>query len=127
VICALNKSPLAILDIAGAETLDMFSTKDDAFNLFTTATIKSSNPARLPWLSKAGTQINILKLANGATLIWSLFDGTKYGSPGVITMLLGIKVAGGKLKIFQTPVFVRSVANVDLSVVIAVVINRPVC
>ena len=40
----------------------MFSTKDDAFNLFTTATIKSSNPARLPWLSNAGTQINILKL-----------------------------------------------------------------
>ena len=40
----------------------MFSTKDDAFSLVTTATIKSSIPARLPWLSKAGAAIKILKI-----------------------------------------------------------------
>jgi len=127
VISDVNKSPLATLAIAGAETLDIFSTKDDAFSLFTTATIKSSMPARLPWLSKAGTQISILKVAKGAILVWSLLDGVKYGSPGVTTTLLGIKVAGGKLKIFHTPVLVRSVASVDLSVVIAAGISRPLC
>ena len=91
----VNKSPLATLVIAGAETLDMFSTKDDAFSLVTTATIKSSMPARLPWLSRAGTQIIILKFANGAISMYSLLDGVRYGSPGVITILFGINVAGG--------------------------------
>jgi hypothetical protein len=66
-----------------------------------------------------------LKVANGAILIKSLLDGVKYGSPGVITILLGISVAGGKLNVFHTPVLVRSVASVDLSVVIAAVISRP--
>jgi hypothetical protein len=47
----------------------MFSTKDDAANLVTTATIKSSMPAKLPWLSSAGTAIKILKLANGDNVI----------------------------------------------------------
>ena len=47
-ISAVNKSPLATLAIAGAETLDMFSTNDDAFSLVTIATIKSSMPAKLP-------------------------------------------------------------------------------
>jgi hypothetical protein len=125
VISDVNKSPLATLAIAGAETLDMFSTKDDAFSLVTTATIKSSIPAKLPWLSRAGTQINILKLASGAIVVMSLLDGTKYGSDGVIHMLLGISVAGGNENIFHTPVLVRSVASVDLSVVIAAGISRP--
>jgi hypothetical protein len=91
----VNKSPLATLVIAGAETLDIFSTKDDAFSLVTTATIKSSMPARLPWLSRAGTQIINRKFANGAMFICSLLEGVRYGSPGVITILLGINVAGG--------------------------------
>ena len=75
-ISDVNKSPLAALVIAGAETLDMFSTKDDAANLFTTATIKVSMPARLPWLSKAGAVIKTLKLARGARPTWSLLLGT---------------------------------------------------
>ena len=95
VISDVNKSPLAALVIAGAETLDILSTNDDAANLVTTATIKSSMPFRLPWLSKAGTAIKILKLASGANVMWSLFVGTIYGSPGVITTLLANNVAGG--------------------------------
>jgi hypothetical protein len=69
VISDVNKSPLAAFVMAGAETLDMFSTKDDAANLVTTATIKSSMPAKLPWLSSAGTAIKILKLASGDNVI----------------------------------------------------------
>jgi hypothetical protein len=65
VISDVNKSPLAALVIAGAETLDMLSTNDDAANLVTTATIKSSMPAKLPWLSNAGAVIKILKFAIG--------------------------------------------------------------
>ncbi len=65
-ISAVNKSPLAALVIAGAETLDMFSTNVEAANLFITATIKVSIPAKLPWLSKAGAVIRTLKFAKGA-------------------------------------------------------------
>jgi hypothetical protein len=54
----------------------MFSTKDDAANLFTTATIKVSIPAKLPWLSNAGLVIRILKLAKGDTPTCSLLLGT---------------------------------------------------
>jgi hypothetical protein len=95
VISDVNKSPLATLAIAGAETLDMFSTKDDAFNLVTTATIKLSIPARLPWLSKAGAAIKMLKLAKGAIDVMSLLDGTKYGSPGKIDTLFARSVGLG--------------------------------
>ena len=94
-ISAVNKSPLAALVIAGAETLDILSTKDDAASLFTTATIKVSTPAKLPWLSKAGAVIKTLKLAKGARPTCSLLLGTMYGSEGVITTLFASKVAGG--------------------------------
>ena len=124
-ISAVNKSPLAALVIAGAETLDMFSTKDDAANLFTTATIKSSMPAKLPWLSNAGVVISTLKFANGARVVWSLLLGTMYGSEGVITTLFARSVAGGKLNVDQTPAFAKSVASVHLSVVIAAGISLP--
>jgi len=112
--------------MAGAEILDMFSTKDDAFSLVTTANIKVSMPAKLPWLSKAGVVIRILKFAKGAILVMSLFDGTKYGSLGVTTTLLASRVAGGKLKVDHTPAFAKSVASVLRNVVIAAGISRPV-
>ena len=54
----------------------MFSTKDDAASLFTTATIKVSMPARFPWLSRAGAVIKTLKFAKGARPTWSLLLGT---------------------------------------------------
>jgi hypothetical protein len=126
VISDVNKSPLAALVIAGAETLDMFSTKDDAANLFTTATIKSSMPARLPWLSNAGAVIKILKFAKGAKPVCSLLLGTIYGSDGKIFTLFASKVLGGKLKVDHTPALARSVASVPRNVVIAAGISRPV-
>jgi hypothetical protein len=104
----------------------MFSTKDDAFSLVTTASIKVSMPARLPWLSNAGVVMRILKFANGAILVMSLLDGTKYGSPGVITRLFASNVAGGNEKVDHTPAFAKSVASVLRSVVIAAGISRPV-
>jgi hypothetical protein len=103
----------------------MFSTKDDAFSLVTTATIKFSIPARLPWLSKAGAAIRILKLAKGAILVTSLLDGTKYGSPGKIDTLFARRVLFGKLKVDQTPGFAKSCASVLLRVVIAAGISLP--
>lgn len=115
------RSPLATLVIAGAETLDMLSTKLDAANLVTTATINSSIVFKLPWLSRAGTAIKILKLASGDNVIWSLFVGTIYGSPGVITTLFARIVSGGKLNTDQTLLFVKSVASVPRNVVIAAV------
>jgi hypothetical protein len=125
VISAVNKSPLAALVIAAAETLDMFSTKDDAANLFTTATKNVSIPARLPWLSNAGVVTSTLKFAKGARVVWSLLLGTMYGSEGVMTTLFARSVAGGKLNVDQTPAFAKSVANVPLSVVIAAGISLP--
>jgi hypothetical protein len=103
----------------------MFSTKDDAFSLVTTATIKLSMPAKFPWLSRAGAAIKILKLARGAILVTSLLDGTKYGSPGKIFTLFARSVGLGKANVDHTPGFAKSVASVLLSVVIAAGISRP--
>ena len=99
----------------------MFITKDDAASLVTTATIKSSIPFRLPWLSRAGTAIKILKLASGASVICVLLLGTKYGSDGVTTTELAKRVAGGKLNTDQTPALVKAVASVPRSVVTAAI------
>jgi hypothetical protein len=52
--------------IDGAEVLVTLRARLEAASLLNTATMKSSMPAKLPWLSKAGTAIRILKLANGA-------------------------------------------------------------
>jgi hypothetical protein len=57
------------LTIAGAEIVDMLSVRLDAASLVTTANIKFSMPAKLPWLSKAGVVIRILKFAKGAIVM----------------------------------------------------------
>jgi hypothetical protein len=65
-IVQVKRSPLAALRIAGADTLVTVKARVEAAILLNTATIKSSMPARFPWLSNAGTAIRMLKVAIGA-------------------------------------------------------------
>jgi len=62
---AVNKSPLSAFNTPGALTLVTLNTMDDAASKPKAATIKSSMPCRLPWLSNIGTVNKILKLASG--------------------------------------------------------------
>jgi hypothetical protein len=54
-------------------------------------------PAKLPWLSNAGTVIVILKFACGLIAAWLKWPlaGTMYGSAGDTITLLAKMVAGG--------------------------------
>lgn len=98
-ISQLSKSPDAALRILGALTALTLQTKADAANLANTLTTTSSMPFRFPSLSNNGTVIIILKLAIGATEIWLLLLGVKYGSSGEIIRLLAKTTEGGKAKV----------------------------
>jgi hypothetical protein len=60
-----------------------------------------------------------VKLAKGETVVRSLLVGVMYGSAGLITKLLAIGLAGGKLKTDHLVLSVSAAAIVDRRVVIA--------
>jgi len=79
-------------------------------------------PPKLPSLSNIGIVIIILKVARGDTFTWVLLLGVIYGSAGATMTLLAKTVAGGKLKVFHTPVLVRALAIAARRVVIGALI-----
>ena len=118
----VSKAPEATSRIAGADTELTLKTRVEFASLLKTATIVSSIPARFPWLSSMGTVIIILKEACADSEFCELFDGVKYGSEGATITEFARIVGGGKLKVDQTPAFVKIVAISDRRVVIAAVI-----
>lgn len=125
-ISQVNRSPLAALMIDGADTLVTVRAKLEAAILLNTATKNVSIPAKLPWLSNAGTAIKILKVASGAIVALSLLVGVTYGSPGIIDTLFANNVGAGYANVLQTPALARSVASVPRKVVIAAGIYQPI-
>ena len=91
---AVSKSPDAADKTDGALTVPTFITIADAFNLLNTATIVSSMPLRLPWLSSIGTVINTRKFASGER-ICVLLLGVMYGSAGTMITELAVITLGG--------------------------------
>ena len=76
-------------------------------------------PLRLPSLSNKATTKMIFRLAIGATVIWLLLLGVKYGSSGEIIRLLAKTTEGGKAKVEYRELSISAVAKVVRSVVIA--------
>ena len=91
-----SKSPDWVDIRLGALTVPTLNTIEDASNSANTRTMSASIPARLPSLSRSGTMMLIIKLANGATVVRSLLVGVMYGSAGITITELGIGLAGGK-------------------------------
>jgi hypothetical protein len=74
-----KRSPDWPVNTTGEVTLPTVIANPALAILLKTATIKDSIPAKLPWLSKAGTVHTIFKLAIGASGNWLLvlLAGTK--------------------------------------------------
>ena len=70
-------------------------------------------------MSSNGTRIVIVKFANGATDVRSLFVGVMYGSLGLKIRLLAMGVAGGNEKTDHFVLSVSAAAIVLRRVVIA--------
>ena len=81
--------------------------------------MSSSIPARLPWLSRRGTRIEIVKFAKGATDVRSLLVGVIYGSAGLMITELAIGLVGGYENTDHLELSVRAEAMLDRRVVIA--------
>ena len=117
----MSKSPDAADKTDGALTVPTFITIADELSRLNTATMVSSMPFRLPWLSNIGTVINTRKFASGG-MTCTLLLGVMYGSAGTIITEFAVITLGGYAKMFQTPALVRAVASVERRVVSAVVI-----
>lgn len=117
----VSKAPEARSRTVGADKLPTLKVRVESASLLNTTRLNSSIPARFPWLSSMGTVIIILKLAKAGREFCELFDGSKYGSPGVTITEFARIFGGGKLEVDQTPGFAKISAIVVRSVVIAAV------
>ena len=117
--------PLGASNKAGALAPLMLNTIDEAASNVKTATMVDSMLLKLPWLSRYGTTMMILKLAKHAMVDCALLLGTRYGSLGATITELARITGGGKLKVLQTPALARAVAIVVRSVVNATVMTHP--
>ena len=117
--------PLGASNKDGALAPLMLNTIDDDASLLNTATMVDSMPFKLPWLSRYGTVIIILKLAMHASDACELLLGTRYGSLGATITEFARITDGGKLKVLHTPALARAVAIVVRNVVSATAIAHP--
>jgi len=121
----VSMGPLGASNKDGALAPLMLNTIVDAASKLKTATIVDSMPFKLPWLSRYGTVIMILKLAMQEIDACELLLGTRYGSLGA-TMTEFARITDGTYeKVLHTPAFARAVAIVVRNVVNAVGIAHP--
>lgn len=111
--------PLGASNSDGALAPVMLYTIDDAASLLNTATMVDSMPLRLPWLSRYGTVMMILKFAMQAMDAWELLLGTRYGSLGATITELANTTEGGNENVLQTPALAKADAIVERNVVSA--------
>ena len=90
----MSKSPDAADKTDGALTVPTFITIADELSKLNTATMVSSMPFRLPWLSSIGTVISTRKLASGG-MICTLLLGVMYGSAGTMITEFAVITLGG--------------------------------
>jgi len=90
----VSKSPDAADKTDGALTVPTFITIADELSKLNTATIVSSMPFKLPWLSSIGTVKSTLKFASGG-ITCTLLLGVMYGSAGTMITELAVITLGG--------------------------------